>query len=170
MTWLRPGETLQHFWECEKHLLGLVQGALTAPFEPLGEVPESELKKPKLPLPSKVVSEGRFLDDEWVYDPSLCGRVVAPHPGALAVRFADHLIAGRGKNLLCLTDRRLAVVFPGDEHVVWWQADRSALRALPEVRMGHDLGTPKWFQAFAFTDGSALEMDQAAGRQAMITA
>lgn len=172
MPWLAPGETIEWFWECEKHLLGQVRNVLTAPFEPLGEVPECDRRKPKLPLPSEVVSEGRFLDDEWVYDPTLCGRVVAPHPGALAVRFADHLVAGRGKTLLCLTERRLAAVYVADSenHVLWWQTDRSALRALPEVHLGHDLGQPRYFRAFVFTDGSVLEMDQAVGRGTRISA
>ncbi|GLZ35441.1 hypothetical protein Lesp02_76280 [Lentzea sp. NBRC 105346] len=176
----RPEERFQHIWRHEGHLLGLVGGTLSAPFEPKGEVPVCTAKPPKWPLPSTLVSEGRFLDDEWVYDPSLAGRVIANDYEALAVKVAEHLITGNGKTVLIVTGQRIAVIIQerytreeksllnrfrktddedtGKKPVVWWQAGRSVIRDLPEVRYGRELGRPKRFRTVVFTDGSALEL------------
>lgn len=178
-------ERFERVWTPDGHLLGQVGGVLTAPFEPVGEMPPCQAKPARWPLPSAVVSEGRFLDDEWVYDPSLAGRVIAAGPQTLAVTVASHLAAGHGKAVLCVTDRRIAVIIQerhtgvaeeksllsrfrknetdedtGKRPVVWWQEGRAAVRDLPEVRYGRELEKPVRFRAVVFADGSALELSR----------
>ncbi|WP_073489571.1 hypothetical protein [Streptoalloteichus hindustanus] len=73
-----------------------------------------------------VVREGRFWNDEWVHDTAVWGWAYAQRPDHLAIRLADHCVAGRAASTLVLTTHRLAVVIetsllgeptpePGDE-------------------------------------------------------
>lgn len=168
------------------HFLALIGDRFEAPRVPTGELPKTKVKDAGLPLPSDVVRERAFDLDEWVYDPTVCGRVVAADEGDLAVRCADHLITGQGKALLVGTDRRQAVVVEKDDSdgvstmgrvfgvftrdeaeraagstlLTWWEVDNRQVRGVESVVRGRLVGNLREFTAITFADGSVLEVYQ----------
>ncbi|ALG08769.1 hypothetical protein [Kibdelosporangium phytohabitans] len=170
---------------CAGHFLAVVGGEQHVPHAPAedAQLPKCRMKAPKWPLPSDLVTGGKFLHDEWVYDPSINGRVLTDTPDRDAVHCANHLIAGNGRAFLVLTTRRVAVVIEqqdvdGDSAmtrfagllskdkqkkedaqrlVTWWEADRSRVRAVNEITHGRHLSNLRRFTALVFADGSVLE-------------
>ncbi|SHG85908.1 hypothetical protein [Streptoalloteichus hindustanus] len=81
-----------------------------APHVPMGSVPALRAPEPLLPPPSAVVRNGRFWNDEWAHDPKVWAWAYAARPDQLAVRLADHLVAGADATWGLLSTERIAVI------------------------------------------------------------
>lgn len=183
--WIRD-ETLTEVRTYTGHFLALVGGEQRVPYVPAdgADLPKCRSKPPKWPLPSELVTGHEFQHDEWVYDPSVRGRIVTDTLDRDAVHCVNHLIAGNGKAFLAITTRRAAVVieqqdvdgdsamtrlagmFAKDKSktenaerlVTWWEVDRSRLRAVNTITHGRHLTDLRRFTAITFADGSLLEI------------
>ncbi|WP_258341882.1 hypothetical protein [Saccharopolyspora gregorii] len=109
--WAADGEELRWLVLPEQGYVGsTVSGRTSVPHEPLNDVEPSHVDRTGWPLPSDLVTSGRYLGDEWADDPSIMWWAVADDPGRAAVRFGDHLTAVVGEAFLVLSSERLAVV------------------------------------------------------------
>ncbi|SFT55560.1 hypothetical protein SAMN04487904_103395 [Actinopolyspora lacussalsi subsp. righensis] len=110
-TWALPDEEFESvITTSPKHAASIVNGEPHIPHTPLSETPGVELDRPEWPLPSEIISNGCFLEDEWANDPTIGYLAVATSPKHEAVRVVDHLSVGYERSALVITDRRLAVV------------------------------------------------------------
>ncbi|ASU77749.1 hypothetical protein CDG81_04815 [Actinopolyspora erythraea] len=110
-SWLTPGEEL--IWQKpapEAHAASFVGDLLRAPHTPLGVTDTVKGDSSEWRLPSSVVTERRFLTDEWADDPAIHCWATAKHPDNESIRFADHLAASHGHPEMLATNERLALV------------------------------------------------------------
>ncbi|MCX2729702.1 hypothetical protein OOZ19_05590 [Saccharopolyspora sp. NFXS83] len=87
-----------------------VAGRTLVPHSPLSEAVSSNVDTSDWPLPSELVTSGRYLNDEWADDPSIMWWVFADSAERDAIRFGDHLSAVPGEAFLALSSSRLAVI------------------------------------------------------------
>ncbi|GAA0515365.1 hypothetical protein GCM10011581_49190 [Saccharopolyspora subtropica] len=110
-SWCRPGERLlMRIGPRWGHIAFDIGGRRGAPHEHGGRIAVESTTEPAWPLPTEVVSSGRYHGDEWVGDPSIWAYAQAPVPAHVAVGCADGLAAGRTDAWLVLSNQRLAVV------------------------------------------------------------
>ena len=176
--WLQPGESLHRVFERgHGHLVSTVAGRTAVPHEPPpGAFPKCAQDAPAgSRLPSELVADGGYLDDEWAHDMGVLGWATADAPGRTALACADALAAGNGLAWLAATDRRIAVVMPARSVdlppdrlpppaplrgletglVTYWEAPSGVVAGVYEEVLGrHLIGYP--FTRIAFTDGSWL--------------
>lgn len=110
-SWLVPHEEL--VWQKPTptaHVASLVGSHLRVPHEPLGNVDTVKGDSSGWRPPSRVVTERRFLADEWVDDPAIHCWATAERPDEESIRFADHLAASHGHPEMLATNRRVALV------------------------------------------------------------
>ena len=167
-TWLDPGEAGAAIFSCFGHVGSTVADTHRAPHVPYGEVHSTRPQKDWRPLPTSVVSEGRFLGDEWVHDPSISVWAYASSPDAHAVRIADHLAAGEGDSWLVITNRRIGVVIdnnrlgdvtePAEDSfmISLWEVPLAAVMRFSPAALGKQ-SKPEWAFRIEFSD-SALDI------------
>lgn len=109
--WVADGEQLLWLVLPEQGYAGsTVAGRTRVPHSPLSEVTPSNVDTSDWPLPSELVTSGRYMNDEWADDPSIMWWVFADAAERDAVRFGDHLCAVPGEAFLALSSSRLAVI------------------------------------------------------------
>ncbi|SDP69763.1 hypothetical protein SAMN04487905_107156 [Actinopolyspora xinjiangensis] len=110
-SWLSPGEEI--IWQKpapEAHAASFVGDLLRAPHTPLGDTETVKGDSSEWRLPSRVVTDRRFLTDEWADDPAIHCWATAERPDDESIRFADHLAASHGHPEILATNERLALV------------------------------------------------------------
>ncbi|MGW0892640.1 hypothetical protein [Saccharopolyspora sp. NPDC002578] len=109
--WLVDGEQLLWLVLPEQGYVGsTVSGRTLVPHSPVLEVITSTVDTSDWPLPSELVTSGRYLNDEWADDPSIMWWVFADSAERDAVRFGDRLATVPGEAFLALSSNRLAVI------------------------------------------------------------
>ncbi|MFB9905096.1 hypothetical protein [Allokutzneria oryzae] len=165
-TWIEPGEKPIAIFGCHGHIGSTVGNAHRVPHQPYGEVHSMRPRVLTAPLPTAPVSEGRFVGDEWVHDPSLAAWAYASLPDAQAIRIVDHLASGHDDTWLVLSDRRLGVLIDNNRigdatepaepfMITLWELPLSAVARISAVPLGR-ASVPQWVFRFEFTD-SALD-------------
>ncbi|SHG85783.1 hypothetical protein [Streptoalloteichus hindustanus] len=91
------------------HVASTIGNSRLVPHVPQGSTPPTRAPQLRAEI-HPAVREGRFWNDEWVHDPATWGWAYAQRPDQLAIRLADHCVAGRAASVLVLTTHRLAVV------------------------------------------------------------
>ncbi|SDN18388.1 hypothetical protein [Allokutzneria albata] len=164
-TWLNPGEAGVATFSCFGHVGSTVADTHRAPHVPFGEVHSMRPQQEWRPLPTSVVSEGRFLGDEWVHDPSFSVWAYASSPDAHAVRIADHLASGAGDSWLVITNRRIGVVIdnnrlgdvtePAEDSfmISLWEVPLAAVTRFSPAPLGKQ-STPEWAFRIGFNDST----------------
>ncbi|MEV0646211.1 hypothetical protein AB0I28_13200 [Phytomonospora sp. NPDC050363] len=155
LAWCQAGERLLARAKPDGHIGSTIGGEITAPHRPRGRAPEPGDPAKPLPLPTLVVSQGRFHDDEWTHDPTLWGWAHADGPERLAVRLADLLTAGRGTVTMLLSSRRLAVARTHQPFTAWFEADVRHIVAIRPFGLLTADGHREFLRA-DFADRSAL--------------
>ncbi|MBP2472900.1 hypothetical protein JOF53_001772 [Crossiella equi] len=162
--WLRPGERLRlGAPPVRGYVLAEIGGTVTVPFRPAGDLPALDLPPARWPLPCPL-TQAHPLD--WLDDPTVGYDVRAAHPGADAVRCAEHLAHSQGEARLVVTDARVAVVYPTrllrpknppTPFTTAMELPASRLARLGWSAMGAELpGDGPRVVGLTFTDGSLL--------------